>query len=68
MTDAERIAELEVHLDMALVALRLLRQQLAAFTDMDAANEPEPVDVRPVMPIRAMRHRQHTPGDPWGPL
>jgi hypothetical protein len=67
MTDAERIAELEVHLDMALVALRLLRQQLATFTDMQNADEPAPVDVRPVMPIRAMQHR-HTPGDPWGPL
>jgi hypothetical protein len=66
MTDAERIAELEVHLDMALVALRLLRQQLAAFVD-DGSAAHEPVDVRPVMPIRAMQHR-HTPGDPWGPL
>lgn len=52
---------------MALAAVAVLRQQVTAFSDdMDAANEPEPVDTRPVMPAQALR-RQHAPGGLWTP-
>jgi hypothetical protein len=52
---------------VALAAVAVLHQQVAAFTDdMDGADEPDPGDDRPVMPARALR-RQHAPGGLWTP-
>lgn len=58
---------------LAQAALAVARQQAAVTQttlfedDMDAANEPEPVDTRPVMPARALR-RQHAPVGVWTPM